>query len=80
MLKPWYRSFKCIVRVQNKLARFNFHRQKGSTFRIVNSALAFVMKERAGQGIGVDADKANFMSEEQENYLRKHGFQGSENA
>ena len=38
------------------------------------------MKERAGQGIGVDADKANFISEEQENYLRKHGFQGSENA
>ena len=66
--------------MQYKLARFNFHRQKASTFRIVNSALIFVMKERAGLGIGVGADKANFISEEQENYLREHGFQGSENA
>ena len=46
----------------------------------MSSALTFVMKGKAGQGIGVDANKANFISEEQENYLRGQGFQGSENA
>ena len=43
--------------------------KKGCTFRNVNSVLIFVMKERAGQEIGVDATttQANFISEEQEN-------------
>ena len=35
------------------------------------------MKERAGLGLGVDVAQANFISEEQENYLWKHGFLGS---
>ena len=43
-------------------------------FRSLNSALNFVMKERAGQGIGVETEQAKFISEEQENYSWEHGF------
>ena len=38
------------------------------------------MKERAKQGIGVDFNRANLITQEQENYLWEHGFVGSENA
>ena len=46
----------------------------------LNSALNFVMKERAGQGIGVETAQAKFITEEQEKYLWEHGFLGSTNA
>jgi integrase len=46
----------------------------------LNSALNFVMKERAGQGIGVETAQAKFITEEQENYLWEHCFLGSTNA
>ncbi|CAB4023344.1 Hypothetical predicted protein, partial [Paramuricea clavata] len=49
-------------------------------FRNLNSALNFVMKERAGQGIGVETSQAKFITEEQENYLWEHGFLGCTNA
>lgn len=49
-------------------------------FRELNSALNFVLKERAGQGLGVEVAQANFISEEQENYLWEHGFLGSSGA
>ena len=52
----------------------------GCTFRNLNSALNFVMKERARQGIGVDVNQANLRTQEQENYLWAHGFLRSENA
>lgn len=38
------------------------------------------MKERARQGIGVDVNQENLITQEQENYLWEHGFLGSENA
>ena len=43
-------------------------------FRSLNSALNFVLKERAGLGLGVEVAQANLISEEQENYLWEHGF------
>ena len=68
-----YLHFKCKhnVNLIDKTAR---------VFRSLNSALNFVMKERAGQGIGVETAQAKFISEEQENYLWEHGFLGSMNA
>ena len=48
-------------------------------FRNLNSALNFVMKERAGQGFGVEVTQAHFISEEQENYLWEQGLLGSSN-
>ena len=54
--------------------------KKGCTFRNLNSALNFVMKEKARQGIGVDVNQANLITQEQENYLWERGFLGSENA
>ena len=68
-----YLRFKCKrnVNLIDKTAR---------VFRSLNSALNFVMKERAGQGIGVETAQAKFISEEQENYLWEHGFLGSTNA
>ena len=53
---------------------------EGCAFRDLNSALNFVTKERARQGIGVDVNQANLITQEQENYLWEHGFLGSENA
>ena len=53
--------------------------KSGRTFRSLNSALNFQMKEKAAQGIGIVVNKANFISEEQENYLWENGFLGSEN-
>ena len=46
-------------------------------FRSLNSALNFVLKERAGLGFGVEIAQANLISEEQENYLWEHDFLGS---
>ena len=65
--------FKCKrnVNLMDKTAR---------VLRSLNLALNFVMKERAGQGIGVETAQAKFISEEQENYLWEHGFLGSTNA
>ena len=54
--------------------------KKGCTFRTPNSALNFVIKERAQQGIGVDVNQANLITQEQENYFWEHGFLDSENA
>ena len=54
--------------------------KKGCTFRTPNSALNFMMKERAQQGIGVDVNQANLITQEQENYLWEHDFLDSENA
>ena len=45
-------------------------------FRSLHSALNFVMKERAGQGIGIETAQAKFISEEHENYSWEHGFLG----
>lgn len=50
----------------------------GCSFRRLNSALNFQMKEKAGQGIGIIVNKANFTTEEQENYLWENGFLGSD--
>ena len=44
------------------------------TFRSLNCAWNFQMKEKAGQGIGIVVNKANLMTEEQENYLWENGF------
>ena len=38
------------------------------------------MKEKAGKGIGSAVNQANFITEEQENYLWENGFLGSDNA
>ena len=48
-------------------------------FRNLNSALNFVMKEKARQGFGVEVTQAHFISEEQENYLWEQGLLGSSN-
>ena len=52
----------------------------GCKFRSLNSALNFQMKEKAGQGIGLVVNKANLITDEQEDYLWENGFFGSENA
>lgn len=54
--------------------------KKGCTFINLNSALNFVMKERARQGIGVDVNQENLITQEQENYFWEYGFLGSESA
>ena len=38
------------------------------------------MKEKAGKGIGTAVNQANFITEEQKNYLWENGFLGSDNA
>ena len=50
-----------------------------STFRSLNCALNFQMKEKAEQGIGIVVNKANLITEEQETYLWENGILGSEN-
>jgi hypothetical protein len=49
-------------------------------FRNLNSALNFVLKDRAQQGLGMEVCQAKLISEEQENYLWLHSFLGSSNA
>ena len=71
-------SIQMYLRVQCK-RNITLIDKKGCTFRNLNSALNFVMKERARQGIGVDVNQANLITKEQENYLWEHGFLGSEN-
>ena len=48
-------------------------------FRKLNSALNYVLKDRAQQGLGVEICQAKGITEEQENYLWLHGFLGSSN-
>ncbi|PFX23721.1 hypothetical protein AWC38_SpisGene11730 [Stylophora pistillata] len=72
-------SIQMYLRVQRK-RNITWIDKKGCTFRNLNSAVNFVLKERARQGIGVDVNKANLITHEQENYLWQHGFLGSENA
>ena len=48
-------------------------------FRKLNSALNYVLKDRAQQGLGVKIFQAKGITEEQENYLWLHGFLGSSN-
>ena len=72
-------SIQMYLRVQCK-RNITLIDKKGCTFRNLNSALNFVMKERARQGIGVDVNQENLITQEQENYLWEHGFLGSENA
>ena len=72
-------SIQMYLRVQCK-RNITLIDKKGCTFRNLNSALNFLMKERARQGIGVDVNQANLITQEQENYLWEHGFLGSENA
>ena len=50
----------------------------GCSFRSLNSELNFQMKEKAGQGICIAVNKANFITGEHENYLWENGFLGSE--
>ena len=40
--------------------------KRGCIFRSLNSTLNFQMKEKAGQGIGIAVNQANFIPEEQE--------------
>jgi tRNA isopentenyl-2-thiomethyl-A-37 hydroxylase MiaE len=49
-------------------------------FRNLNSALNFVLKDRAQQGLGMEVCQAKLISEEQEHYSWLHGFLGSSNA
>ena len=72
-------SIQMYLRVQCK-RNITLIDKKGCTFRNLDSALNFVMKERARQGIGVDVNQANLITQEQENYLGEDGFLGSENA
>lgn len=72
-------SIQAYLRVECK-RNVNLIDKTARVFRNFNSALNFVMKERAGQGIGVETAQAKFITEEQENYLWKHGFLGSTNA
>ena len=46
-------------------------------FGKLNSALSFVLKERAQQGFVVEVCQAEGLTEEQEDYLWLHGFLGS---
>ena len=61
-------SIQIYLRVQCK-QNITLIDRKGCTFRNLNSALNFVMKERAQQDIGVDINQANLITQEQENYL-----------
>lgn len=51
----------------------------GCTFKNLNSALNFQMKERASLGIGLNVKQAKVISENDEDYLWKNGFLGNKN-
>ena len=48
--------------------------KKGCSFRNLNSALNFQMKQRANAGVCVDVKQAKVISESDENYLCEHGY------
>ena len=52
--------------------------KKGCKFRNLNSALNFVLKERAGEGIGSITSKAEVITPDQMEYLWQNGFLGSD--
>ena len=53
--------------------------KRGCSFRNLNSALNFHMKQRAATGVGLDVKQAKVLSESDENYLWEHGYLGNDN-
>ena len=66
-------SVQTFLRVKCK-RNVTFIDKRGCKFGSLNSALNFQMKEKAGKGIGTAVNQANFITEEQENYLWENGF------
>ena len=61
-------SIQIYLRVEGK-RNITLIDKTSRVFRNLNSALNFVMKEKARQGFGVEVTQAHFISEEQKNYL-----------
>ena len=70
-------SLQCYLRFQRKGPLFLIDK-KGCKFRNLNSALNFVLKERAGEGIGSITSKAEVITPDQMEYLWQNGFLGSD--
>ena len=70
-------SLQCYLRFQRKEPLFLIDK-KGCKFRNLNSALNFVLKERAGEGIGSITSQAEVITPGQVEYLWQNGFLGSD--
>lgn len=70
-------SLQCYLRFQRKGPLFLIDK-KGCKFRNLNSALNFVLKERAGEGIGSITSQAEVITPDQMEYLWQNGFLGSD--
>lgn len=70
-------SLQCYLRFKCKEPLFLIDK-KGCKFRNLNSALNFVLKERAGEGIGSITSQAEVITPDQMEYLWQNGFLGSD--
>ena len=70
-------SLQCYLRFQRKGPLFLIDK-KCCKFRNLNSALDFVLKERAGEGIGRITSKAEVITPDQMEYLWQNGFWASD--
>ena len=70
-------SLQCYLCFQRKGPLFLIDK-KGCKFRNLNSSLNFVLKERAGEGIGSITSKAEVITPHQMEYLGQNGFLGSD--
>ncbi|XP_067054073.1 uncharacterized protein [Acropora muricata] len=66
-------SLQCYLRFQRKGPLFLIDK-KGCKFRNLNSALNFVLKERAGEGIGSITSQAEVITPDQMEYLWQNDF------
>ena len=70
-------SLQCYLRFQRYGPLFPLDK-KGCKFCNLNSALNFVLKERAGEGIGSITSQAEVITPDQMEYLWENGFLGSD--
>lgn len=70
-------SLQCYLRFKCKEPLFLIDK-KGGKFCNLNSALNFVLKEKAGEGIGNITSQADVITPDQMEYLWKNGFLGSD--
>ena len=70
-------SLLCYLRFNCKEPLFLIDK-KGCKFRNLNSALNFVVKERAEEGIGSITSQAEVITPDQMEYLWQNGFLGSD--
>ena len=66
-------SLQCYLRFERKEPLFLIDKN-GCKFRNLNLALNFVLKERAGEGIGSITGQAEVITPDQMEYLWQKGF------